>query len=167
MVVPCKRVLHGRECYFRDFKTNAETSRCFGGDVRLKLSGLFSASITKKDVYTTYPNISQKCPDATEVSSVDPCVGEKATTCEMVTKAVKTPVSYTLRAKDQFLGCDGAFFCIMTTLSSRTMSPCSARALCTSLGTRDISGGCDVRIKTPNSEIGEDADNACGLSEQM
>jgi len=43
-------------------------------------------------MWATYPYIPKECPDATEVSSVDPCVSEKAT-CEIVTKAVKTPVS--------------------------------------------------------------------------
>lgn len=43
-------------------------------------------------MWETYPYISEKSPDAAEISLGDIRVGARVT-CEIVTKAVKTPVS--------------------------------------------------------------------------
>jgi hypothetical protein len=130
---------HRRESNFRNLKTDSKILQRMRSNAGLSQQQLVLATQHKPELLVTYILLHCRAkPYSRRISQIRLRKNAESTH-EIVIKAVRTPVSYTLRAKDQFLGCAGAFLSNTTMLSCLILRPRSPRHEDTSSGTCGIS----------------------------
>jgi hypothetical protein len=130
---------HRSESNFRHFKTNPKILQRMRSNAGLSQQQSMLATHRNPELLITYVLLHCRAePYSKRISQIHLRKNAESTH-EIVIKAVRTPVSYTLRAKDQFLGCAGAFLSNTTMLSCLILRPRSPRHEDTSSGTCGIS----------------------------